>query len=32
MVGKANLGGRKVKIATIPVELRQLLKDILGEE
>jgi len=32
MVGKADLGGRKVKIATIPVELRQPLKDILGEE
>ncbi|WP_258359776.1 hypothetical protein [Moorella sulfitireducens (nom. illeg.)] len=31
MVGKADLEGKRVKIATIPVELRQLLKDILGD-
>ncbi len=30
MVGKADLEGRRVKIATIPVELRQPLEDILG--
>ncbi|AEG15290.1 Tetratricopeptide TPR_2 repeat-containing protein [Desulfofundulus kuznetsovii DSM 6115] len=30
MVGKATLEGRRVKIATIPLELRQPLKEILG--
>ncbi|CEP67412.1 Tetratricopeptide-like helical [Moorella glycerini] len=30
MVGKASLEGRRVKIATIPVELRRPLEDILG--
>ncbi|KYH32767.1 tetratricopeptide repeat protein [Neomoorella mulderi] len=30
MVGKADLEGRRVKIATIPVELRQPLEGILG--
>ncbi|RKO66954.1 tetratricopeptide repeat protein [Desulfofundulus salinus] len=30
MVGKAALEGRRVKIATIPLELRQPLKEILG--
>jgi tetratricopeptide (TPR) repeat protein len=30
MVGKATLEGRRVKIATIPLELRQPLREILG--